>query len=256
MSRFANQLLARIHLLDIRLQGCRARLADVTDVEALHELRISLRTLRSLLRPLRRVPSVDLLEQAAANLGRRTNSIRERQVLVAELEQLGMQAVAAEHGQQLEPAIQQLLESVELSRFLEVLHGFAPIWRLAAREGLLHGLHRRIRQQFRRDLHKMPRHLDYTAADLHALRLKVKRLRYCSQVYPELTPLGRRELNVLRKMQQSLGDWNDCQHWLSCTAGDERLAGFRSGWLGRAQAAASTAGMLLKRLEKTGARTD
>jgi len=252
MSRFADNLLAKIQMLEIRLHCCAGRLADRSDVEALHDLRINLRTLRSLLRPLRGLPAIDLLEQAGTDLGKLTNPIRELQVLAAELEALGVDALAVEYSQALESAFQHLLVSTELSRLFEVLRNFPQIWRLSAREGCLRGLRRRIRKQFKHDLRSIPRHLDNTEADLHALRLKVKRLRYCSQAYPDLTPLGRRQLKMLRKIQQALGDWNDCQYWLECSAADERLAPFRSEWLGRGQASASTAGVLFKRFRRLG----
>ena len=256
MKHFAAGLLANMQMLEFRLQCCRVRLFDRADDEALHDLRINLRTLRSLLRPLRGLPSIDLLEQAARDLGQLTNPIRELQVLVAELEQLGMSDVAAQYSQGLEPAFQRLLTSAELPRLFEVLDGFPQIWRLSAREGCLRGLRGKVRQLFRRELRKVFSHPGSSAVDepnLHVLRLKVKRLRYCSQVYPDLTPLGRSQLKMLRKLQQSLGDWNDCQHWLLCTAHDERLAACRAGWLARAQASADTAEVLLKRFKRLGA---
>lgn len=255
MKRFAAGLLANMQMLEIRLQCCRVRLLDRADEEALHDLRINLRTLRSLLRPLRGLPSIDLLEQAAKDLGQLTNPIRELQVLVAELERLGMGDVAEEYSQGLEPAFQRLLACAELPRLFEILDGFPPIWRLSAREGCLRGLRGKVRKLFRRELRHVSGHPDSSLvveAGLHALRLRVKRLRYCSQVYPDLTPLGRRQLNMLRKLQKSLGDWNDCQHWLLCTANDERLATCRAGWLDRAQASAGSAGVLLKRFKRLG----
>jgi len=171
-------------------------------------------------------------------------------VLADELEQLGMNVVAAEYHQALERALLHLQDSAELPRLFEVFRNFPQIWRLADREGCLRGLPRRIRKQFKHDLRSIPRHLDNTGADLHALRLKVKRLRYCSQAYPDLTPLGQRELKLLRKIQQLLGDWNDCQYWLECTAADERLAPLCAEWLARGQAAADSASMLFKRLKR------
>lgn len=252
MSRFADNLLAKIQMLEIRLHCCTGRLADSSDAEALHDLRINLRTLRSLLRPLRGLPAIDLLEQAASDLGQLTNPMRELQVLAAELARRGMNAVAAEYTQALEPAFLHLVASKELSRLFEVLDEFPRIWRISAPEGCLRGLRRRIRRQFKRDLRRIPKRLENTEADLHALRLKVKRLRYCSQAYADLTPLGPRQLKLLRKIQQSLGDWNDCQYWLQCTAADVRLAALSAEWLARGQVSVSTAEVLFKRFRQSG----
>ncbi|MBF7729465.1 CHAD domain-containing protein [Pseudomonas sp. N040] len=250
MKRFAETLLVRIEMLDIRLRSCHARLADASDAEALHDQRICLRTLRSLLRPLRGLPLIDLLEPAAAALGRRSNALRELQVFVAELERQGLSAAAAERRQGLQPAIEQLLGCPELAQLLELLDGFPRIWRLAGREGYLRGLRQRIRRQFRRDLRKLPRSLHAAGDDLHALRLRVKRLRYGCAVYPGLSRLSSDQQKLLQEMQQALGDWNDCQHWLGSIRQDARLECCRAAWQAHAEAAANRAASLLQRFSR------
>jgi CHAD domain-containing protein len=57
-------VVAQIVALQVRLLACRERLAADTDSEALHDLRTTLRRLRSLLRPLRGLPGVEQLEEA------------------------------------------------------------------------------------------------------------------------------------------------------------------------------------------------
>src|SRR5690606_5538936 len=52
MSRFEGGLLRQVLGLQVRLYACCARLSAGTDSEALHDLRIALRRLASLLRPL------------------------------------------------------------------------------------------------------------------------------------------------------------------------------------------------------------
>src|SRR5690606_32949876 len=64
MASFSDELMAEVVRTQVRLQACRARLTARTDDEALHDLRIALRKLRSLLRPLRGLPGVEVLEQA------------------------------------------------------------------------------------------------------------------------------------------------------------------------------------------------
>lgn len=51
-----NHVVGQIVALQVRLLACRERLAADTDSEALHDLRTTLRRLRSLLRPLRGLP--------------------------------------------------------------------------------------------------------------------------------------------------------------------------------------------------------
>jgi CHAD domain-containing protein len=247
MSRFAEQLLVRITLQELRLHSCCARLAAGNDGEALHALRINLRTLRSLLRPLRGLPAIDLLEQSAAALGRLSNPLRESQVLVRELQQLGLATEVADYAIDPGQAAGQLLSSTELQRLFEVFDGLPGIWRLAAREGCLRDLRKRIRRHQRRDVRKLHAAQVLGTDDLHALRLRIKRLRYASEVYPQLSRLDRRERALLRQLQKILGDWNDCQHWLACAAVDSRLAQCQALWEIRAAAAATQAHVLLGR---------
>jgi CHAD domain-containing protein len=65
MSRFAEHLLVQVLLLDLNLRCALDRLAVNEDPEALHDLRIALRSLRSVLRPLRGLPGVDVLSHVA-----------------------------------------------------------------------------------------------------------------------------------------------------------------------------------------------
>ena len=245
MSRFSERLLVSISLQEIRLRCCLSRLNDPADTEALHDLRIGLRSLRSLLRPLRGLPAVDLLEQACAAVGRLTNPDRELQVLVSELQRRGLPQVAQHYRASFRAASAQLSASGELAHLLMLFDGFAPIWRLAAREGCMRGLRKHITRRLERDLMKIPHSLGASPEDLHVLRLRVKRLRYGSQAYSALTPVSRPGLKLLGQLQQALGEWNDCQHWLHCSLADDRLTACRPNWSQRADAAVLRADKLL-----------
>lgn len=72
MSALVDQLVAQVIGLEVGLLSCQARLAAVTDDEALHDLRTTVRRLRSLLRPLRGLPGVEQLEVAASAVGQLT----------------------------------------------------------------------------------------------------------------------------------------------------------------------------------------
>jgi CHAD domain-containing protein len=236
MSELSERLLVKISMLEIKLRCCIFRLDDPADSEALHDLRICLRSLRSLLRPLRGLPAVDLLEQACAAVGQVTNPSRELQVFVSELRRLGMQQLADEYSATQRPARVQLFESSELPHLLMLLENFAPIWRLATREGCMRGLHKHIVRRLERGLKKIPHALHASPEDLHVLRLQVKRLRYGSQAYAELTPVSRPRLKLLGQLQQVLGDWNDRQQWLQYSFADERLIDCRPLWSDSAEA--------------------
>ena len=89
-----NRLVAQILSLDIRLIACQARLSANTDPEALHDLRTTVRRLRSLLRPLRGLPGVEQLEAAAKAVGDLTTPLRDLEVLAAYLHEKGHHVLA------------------------------------------------------------------------------------------------------------------------------------------------------------------
>ena len=89
MAAMLDHVVGQVIALQVRLLACRERLAANTDSEALHDLRSSVRRLRSLLRPLRGLPGVEQLEAAAKSLGELTTPLRDREVLAAELGQRG-----------------------------------------------------------------------------------------------------------------------------------------------------------------------
>ena len=85
MSALVDRLVAQVLGLEVRLLACQARLSARTDPEALHDLRTTVRRLRSLLRPLRGLPGVEQLEAAASGVGDLTTPLRDREVLAAYL---------------------------------------------------------------------------------------------------------------------------------------------------------------------------
>ena len=56
MAELADRIIENIVRLEVKLLACQARLQAETDPEALHDLRTTVRRLRSLLRPLRGLP--------------------------------------------------------------------------------------------------------------------------------------------------------------------------------------------------------
>lgn len=66
-----------------------ARLEARTDSEALHDLRIAVRRIRSSLRPIRSMSHVGALNIAATEVGRLTTPARDLEVMIQELESRG-----------------------------------------------------------------------------------------------------------------------------------------------------------------------
>lgn len=210
MKALANRLIARVIALDVALMATRARLAARTDSEALHDLRIVVRRLRSLLRPLRGLPGVDALEEATAEVGRLSSPLRDLEVLVQELERSGLQGAAEQRRQALVQAYPQLLLEPALGRLQHALGQWPGLLREAEREGLLGGWQRKIHRRLLRQRQALQIALLDPAHDRHRLRLLVKRVRYAAEAWVQ--PLGV-SAAALKLAQSALGEWHDRLQW-------------------------------------------
>ncbi|MCU7650083.1 CHAD domain-containing protein [Pseudomonas piscis] len=215
MSALVDRLVARILSLDVNLLACQARLAAATDAEALHDLRVGVRRLRSLLRPLRGLPGVEQLEQAGAQVGRVTTPIRDREVLAAYLHQHGQHAAGDRRTVLLAQEYPAVAAGPELARLAMVLDAFPRFLRAAQRQELLGGLRPRIEKRLGKQWQALGQALEDPAHDRHRLRLLIKRVRYAAESYPELDRLPGPAIKRLKAAQAALGDWHDCWQWLA-----------------------------------------
>ncbi len=215
MSALVDQLVAQVIGLEVGLLSCQARLAAVTDDEALHDLRTTVRRLRSLLRPLRGLPGVEQLELAASTVGRLTTPLRDREVLAAYLHQQGHHD-AADRRLRLQPdGYRQVAQSPELAHLLQILDAFPRFMRASHHQKLLKGLRSRIEKRLAKQWHTLGEALKDPGHDRHRLRLLIKRVRYAAEAYPELDKLPTNAMSRLKKAQGALGDWHDCWQWLA-----------------------------------------
>ena len=210
-----DRLVARILGLEVRLLACQARLNAHTDSEALHDLRTTVRRLRSLLRPLRGLPGVEQLETAASAVGTLTTPMRDREVLAAYLEQHGNTDAAQRRRLQMAEAYPAVAASREVTQLLMILDAFPRFIRAAQRQGLLKGLRKRIEKRLDKQWKKLGEALRDPAHDRHRLRLLIKRVRYSIEAYPELDRLPQAAMPRLKSAQGALGDWHDCWQWLA-----------------------------------------
>ncbi|HUE94435.1 CHAD domain-containing protein [Pseudomonas sp.] len=200
--------------IQVRLFACRERLVAATDDEALHDLRIALRQLRSLLRPLSSIAACADLQQRAAQLGRLTGPLRDLEVLQRYLQQQELHSAAQLRQPLLEKGYAELLASAPLTQLLRALDEWPQQWREAASSGQLHGLDKLIRKRLRKDRKRLAQALLDPAHDRHRLRLLAKRLRYAAEAYPQLAELPKRVRLQLKQAQSALGDWHDHWQWL------------------------------------------
>ncbi|MFB3305713.1 CHAD domain-containing protein [Pseudomonas sp. AMR01] len=215
MSALVDQLVAQVIGLEVGILSCQARLAAVTDDEALHDLRTTVRRLRSLLRPLRGLPGVEQLELAASTVGQLTTPLRDREVLAAYLHQHGYHE-AADSRLRLQPvAYRQVAQSAEVVHLLLILDAFPRFIRASQHQKLLKGMRSRIEKRLAKQWQKLDEALQDPSHDRHRLRLLIKRVRYAAEAYPELDKLSDDALSHLKKAQGALGDWHDCWQWLA-----------------------------------------
>lgn len=215
MSALIDRLVAQVLSLDVRLLACQARLNAATDPEALHDLRTTVRRLRSLLRPLRGLPGVEQLEAAASAVGCLTTPLRDREVLAAYLHQHGYHEAAVRRTAQLAQDYPAVATGPELKQLLLVMDAFPRFLRASQREGILRGLRQRIDKRLAKQWAALDTALHDPAHDRHRLRLLIKRVRYAAEAYPELESLPGKAMFHLKAAQGALGDWHDCWQWLA-----------------------------------------
>ncbi|MEB0208591.1 CHAD domain-containing protein [Pseudomonas sp. CCC3.1] len=214
MSDLVDRIVANCVRLEVRLLACQARLQAETDPEALHDLRTTVRRLRSLLRPLRGLPGVVQLEMSASQVGVLTTPLRDLEVLAAHLEQHGHPTLAARRLKQLEGSYEQVADSTELSQLLMILDVFPRFLRASEREGLLRGLRGRIEAVLAKQWKALHKALNDPGHDRHEVRLLIKRVRYGAEAYPELEHVPAGLMNRLKDAQKALGEWHDAWQWL------------------------------------------
>lgn len=215
MSALVDRLVAHVLGLEVRLLACQARLSARTDPEALHELRTTVRRLRSLLRPLRGLPGVEQLEAAASRVGDLTTPLRDREVLAAYLLQHDQPRAAHRRMTLMAEAYPVVAAGPEVAQLLMILDAFPRFLRASQRQGLLKGLRKRIEKRLAKQWKKLDQALHDPAHDRHRLRLLIKRVRYGIEAYPELDRLPKAAMPRLKSAQGALGDWHDCWQWLA-----------------------------------------
>lgn len=214
MSDLVDRIVVNCLRLEVRLLACQARLQAETDPEALHDLRTTVRRLRSLLRPLRGLPGVVQLEMSASQVGVLTTPLRDLEVLAAHLEQHGHSALATRRLKQLAGSYERVADSTELSQLLMILDVFPRFLRASQREALLRGLRGRIGSVLAKQWKALHKALNDPGHDRHEVRLLIKRVRYGAEAYPELESIPAGLMNRLKDAQKALGEWHDAWQWL------------------------------------------
>ncbi len=208
-----DQVVAHVLQLEVSLYHASARLDSGTDSEALHDLRISVRRLRSLLRPLRGSRGVDALDETASRVGDLTTPVRDLEVLAGELRARGFHAAAENREQSLAGHYRAVQRSAELRDLFVGLDLWPQGIRSAERVGELDDWHKRLSKGLHKQQLRLQDALQDADHDPHRLRLLVKRNRYAAEAYPKHSPLSSRQGKLLKAAQSALGSWHDRHQW-------------------------------------------
>ncbi|MGB4488437.1 metal-chelation protein CHAD (plasmid) [Pseudomonas veronii 1YdBTEX2] len=234
---FVDSFVAQIVAVEVALYHAHARMNAKTDSEALHDLRINLRRIRSLLRPLREIEGITPLNEAAAEVGRLTTPERDLEVLIEELEAQGFTKQANVRKANLQTRYSRIVKSRAVNQLFSQLDEWPPLFRTAERAGAL----RNIKKQITKRLHKQVERLKTALADpqfdRHQLRILVKRTRYLNDAFPQLSPLSGEAAASLKTVQTALGSWHDHFQWCLKARHEKDLQPLAEAW----HAAAETA---------------
>ena len=254
------KLRTAILTLQAQFLGSRQALAS-GDIEALHSLRVTLRQLCSLLKPLAALPTCSALYASARELASHSSPLRDEEVLCAELTRIAP-ALAARRQQALDAAYLSFRQSPALDSCQQALADFPGSASLpdktvlgAAVGSTLGRWQRQLQHALEEQAALEANSADQPAseaADLnkHRLRLLIKRLRYTLTLWQKPTPEASSLIQALRQAQDSLGDWHDRGVWLARSQQEAELLPFAPVWESEMQAHAAWADYQVGQLQK------
>lgn len=232
-----NTILAQVLKVQIALQHAVFRLQAEVDGEALHDLRIQLRRLRSLLLPLRKIGSVERLDRAAAELGKLTAPIRDCEVLVRELERTGHGELAEPRRAVLQHAYGRVLRSRALAQLSAELDEWPDLFRLDWIAGDARKLRKTVTRKLARQISRLTRALEEPGFDRHKLRILAKHTRYMLEAYPRQSSVTAEVVCSLKALLSALGAWHDLFQWCLKAETEADLRPLLPGWQGAAASA-------------------
>lgn len=227
---FVDRFVAEILALQVSLYHSCARLEARTDNEALHDLRIAVRRIRSLLRPMRSMSEVAALNIAAAEVGRLTTPVRDLEVIIQELESRGFPVLAQLRKTRLAASYARILKSPALKNLFTQLDEWPSIFRSVEVNGGLKHVQPHIEKALKKQIDRLHAAVDDTGFDRHVLRILVKRTRYLTEAFPRLSPLSRKAASSLKALQSALGSWHDHFQWCQKALNESDLRPLETVW--------------------------
>lgn len=223
--------LLRRHLRDLqgqlatRLPGLR----DATDPEALHDVRVLLRRLRALLRPISQRSAIQPLYQLTGEVLTASGPLRDLDVLAADLAAHRRGGVARQRLAARGDLLTAVVGGHAFSALQERVQADAPLLKASALPSR-RKLETRIAERLTRERDTLGARLADPEADLHRLRLDIKHLRYQLEAQDAPGRAARRLCALLVKAQGVLGDWHDRELWIQRAGVEADLAYCRTRW--------------------------
>lgn len=227
---FVDKFVAEILALQVALYHSRARLEARTDSEALHGLRIAVRRIRSLLRPMRAMSEVVALNNASAEVGRLTTPARDLEVMIQELEDKGFPVQAQLRKTRLASNYTRILKSPALKNLFIQLDEWPSTFRSVEVKGGLKHVQPQIEKALKKQIDRLHAAVDDAGFDRHELRILVKRTRYLTEAFPKLSSLSRKAASSLKALQSALGSWHDHYQWCQKALIEPDLRPLEKAW--------------------------
>lgn len=220
-TRVAPFVAKKLRALDVELGAALPRVIASSDDEAIHDLRVAIRRLRTLLKLSRPVYGrfhADAVRRAFTEIQSATGDLRDEEVLEETLDELPMEdegfvawkARRKSRERNLRRAVVQRLRAGDLTRARAMLRGLLALPVKPARNK---DLARFARKCVERARVRVDAQRDVDPSDvvgMHELRIAFKELRYSAELLCEALPLDLRVLSEpAAKFQKRLGEVHD-----------------------------------------------
>jgi CHAD domain-containing protein len=206
---------------DDALADTQPRVVLNRDTEAVHDLRVALRRLRTLLklaRPIFGAFHTDAVRQAFAQLQASTGTLRDEEALVETLDGLKLDHAPLAHwrsrrlvrDRRLRRGLVARLRHGELDKARSMLHALLTLPARPDRDVVVGKFARRVVQKARRGVESRRDAGPEDVVGLHDLRIAYKKLRYAVEIFAEALPVDLAAMaEPAARFQKRLGDLHD-----------------------------------------------
>lgn len=221
--------MAKLRGLDRRLEEVAPRvLARERDDAAVHDLRVALRRMRTVLEIGRDVLGpfhADEVRRALRDVQRATGDLRDEEVLLALVASLGVEGADVtawldgrhRRERRLRGALVRLLQSGALGEGRHLLSALLAFRIRPSRDKRAHKYARRAVERARREVERRRGARPDDPEALHELRIAYKRLRYTVETFTDVLPEDLATLaHGAARMQSRLGDLHDVDVAIAC----------------------------------------